>query len=197
MLNTVNVISLPQAKERLKNFTSESLVQGFNKRVWEGIIDQQVPFRGVSQIHKKIVKYAKDNYLPYVIIAEDDCRFTDKGAFDYFIKNIPEDYDLYLGGIYNKIGNGGTLDENNRVTDFFCGMTLYVVNSRFYDAFLNANEFNHIDRELSKSSRDKSFIVCNPFVCVQENGYSFLKKGEYNYDDYLIGRKLFNVNDNS
>lgn len=197
MLNTVNVISLPEAKERLSNFILESIKQKFDYKVWEGIVDTQVPFRGVSQIHKKIVRYAKDNNLPYIIIAEDDCRMTDQFAFDFFIKNIPQDYDLFLGGIYNMIGNGGTLDENNRVTDFFCGMTMYVVNRRFYDSFLQANELNHIDRELSKSSKDKKFIVCNPFVCIQENGYSFLKKGDYNYDQYLIGRKLFSTNDQS
>ena len=196
-LNYVQVISLPEAKDRLEGFYLSSIEQGFLTNVLPGVIDQQVPFRGVSIAHKRVVKYAKELNFPFVIIAEDDCRFTDKGAFDYFIKNIPEDYDLYLGGIYNKKGNGGTLDENNRVTDFFCGMTLYVVNARFYDSFLAANELNHIDRELSKQSRDKKFIVCNPFVCVQENGYSYLKKGNYNYDEYLVGRELFKCNDNS
>jgi hypothetical protein len=34
------------------------------------------------------------------MIAEDDVKFTAKGAFDYFKKNESDDYELYHGGIY-------------------------------------------------------------------------------------------------
>lgn len=146
------------------------------------LLDKLNPKRGIAKAHKQIIQWAYDHSLPSVIIAEDDVKFFSLGAFDYFIENEPEDYDLYLGGIIY-----GNLHKDNSVKDF-SGLTLYKINHRFYSTFLSLPEENDIDRPLANKGL---YIVCNPFVVTQHNGFSD-NKGEYQeYDLYLQNRKLF------
>lgn len=191
----VHVINLPARTERLRNFEIQATEQKFEYKVWDGIIDLAATFRGISNAHKKIIMYAKTRGLRQICIAEDDCRFTNVGAWDYFIKNIPLKYDIYFASVYE-----GKIDENNRIVkgnshnELLSGMTLYVVNERFYDVFLNINPMDHIDKSLGLLCDKYEFYVCNPFVAIQENGYSDNKKKVCNYDKYMTGRKLFGVN---
>jgi hypothetical protein len=116
------------------------------------------------------------------MIAEDDVKFTAKVAFDYFKKNEPDDYDLYLGGIYY-----GKIEEDNSVSDFAVAM-LYMIKENFYDTFLSVNEERDIDRSLSIKGK---FIVCKRFAAIQHEGFSDNKKAYVNYEMCLKGRKLF------
>lgn len=109
-------------------------------------------------------------------------NFTAKGAFDYFIENKPDDFDIYLAGIYH-----GQIEENNTVADF-SGLMLYIIKDKFFNLFLEADESKDIDRALSNKGK---FIVCNPFAAIQHNGYSDHFKKYCNYDFYLKERKLF------
>ena len=163
----------------------EMLDQGISWRVWPAIMNPTVSFVGVCQAHKQIVRWANQEGLKEVCIGEDDLHFFAPGAWDFFLQNKPEDFDLYLGGVFY-----GHLDEENVVKDW-CGMTLYIVNERFYDTFLGLNEWNNLDRELAFKGR---YVVCNPFVVTQHGGYSDNKKyARESYDEYLQGRKLFGV----
>src|SRR5574338_29290 len=119
-----------------------------------------------------------------VLIAEDDFKLLGAGAYQYFLNNVPDDYDIYLGGIMD-----GSIDENNIVTDFFCGLTLYMVHERFYDKFLSIHKFGNLDRLLAGMGK---FVVCNPMVVSQHGGYSDNKKQiVQSYDQKLIGRNLW------
>lgn len=174
-----------ETESREKNVIEQLNSQGIFYHRWvDAIYDKQIPFRGCCKSHKKAVQFAKDHNLPQITICEDDIIFTKHGAFGTYLKNMPIDFDLYLGGIYNLKGEGGTLD-NGKVVDYFCGMSLYTVNSRFYDFFLGLNELNNIDRELSKTTNIHKYIVCNPMVVYQKNGYSFIRRETVNRDEYL------------
>ncbi len=190
----VNIISLPHRTDRRENANREANEQGFEIKYWDGIVNQVLPFVGVAQAHIRIVQAAKMNGLDEVIIGEDDLKLTAPGAWQYYLDNKPKEFDLYLAGIYNYHGVGGTLDGNNRVKDFFCGMTLYTVPSHYYDQFLATRLMNHIDRELSKRSYIDKFIVCNPMVVMQSDGFSDLKQQDCKYGDYLKGKPLFGIN---
>ena len=61
------------------------------------------------------------------------------------------------------------------------------MNSRFYDVFLSVPENQNIDRALRNRGK---FIVCNPLVAIQHNGFSDNIKQPCNYDIHLKG-KLF------
>jgi hypothetical protein len=181
----LNIINLPERIDRRISADHQMQEQGITDyEYWDGIKDPFMSFRGICKAHKQIVSHAKQNGLSSVCIAEDDIIFTAPNAWSYFLDNTPEDFDIYLGMIYQ-----GTL-VNNRVADFWCGMTLYMVHERFYDRFLSIRETNNIDRELSKMRGSFRFMVCDPFVCEQMDGYSDNKKKEATYGHLLEGRRV-------
>lgn len=158
--------------------------QGIQAKYCPGVIDLNMPFKGVHQAHRNIIFNAKHRGLPMVAIAEDDIVFTAPGAYDYFIQNIPEDFDLYLGGITQ-----GHIDPNGQ-TRIFTGMFLYICHERFYDTVLNLNIQTHIDAEISTRTKGV-FKVCDPFVCTHADGYSEQKRTNVSYSHYFNGRNLF------
>ncbi|MEO7048916.1 MAG: hypothetical protein ABI091_26675 [Ferruginibacter sp.] len=186
----MNVINLPERNDRLESFKEQAEIQGFNFRVWQGKIDLVAVFRAISDAHKQIVIDAKINGLNHVCIAEDDIKFNCKGAWNYYLENIPKEFDLYLGMVYEgKIENNKLV--NNPYT--FSGLSLYTVSSRFYDRFLSMNSMAHLDKELGKFAGRYDYYVVPEFVCYQMDGYSDQKKKDCKYDHLLKGRKLFGV----
>jgi hypothetical protein len=181
----VNVINLPHRDLRLQQFHEQSLEQEFEYKVWPGIVFPHDRKKGIYAAHSQIVRYAKEENLPYVLIAEDDCRFFAKNAFNYFIENIPDDADTYHGMIY--VGS----IENNRITSLFSAMTLYIVFARFYDFFLSLPESCHVDRELGLTAHIHKYMVCPEFVCFQDGSKSDSTFSTCDYSSYLIGRKIF------
>lgn len=152
-----------------------------NYNFWEGVYLPSIK-ESINSAHKQIVEYAKLAEFGEVLIAEDDFVGTHENSFKYFLANKPRDYDLYLSQVYL-----GDIDENNEVKSF-TGMTMYFVNARFYDTFLNADPHEHIDRALSGLGK---FVVCNPFAFIQRNGWSSNTGKMEVYDNLLEGRQLY------
>jgi len=182
---TVHAINLPHRTDRRYSFEHQAEGQGFKVRFWDGIVSD-TPSKSVNLAHKQIVRYAKEKKLPQITIAEDDCCFFAKGAFDYYIKKILKDYDIYFGMIYS-----GEIDESNRIIEGFSGNTLYMVHERFYDTFLSVPDTEHLDRFLGTLCSQYKFMVCPQFVCYQSNGYSDRAKAYCKYEPLLEGRKIF------
>ncbi|MBL4651382.1 MAG: hypothetical protein JKY53_00755 [Flavobacteriales bacterium] len=151
-------------------------------KIWAGILDKENPRQGIAKSHKQIVKWARDQNLKSVLIAEDDLKFTAKGAFEYYIKNEPEDYDLYLGGIIY-----GTIKGDNTVNDF-SGMHLYKIKQNFYDTFLSIPENRNIDGLLENKGK---YVVCNPIIAIQHNGFSDNQHKHQKYDLCIENKKIF------
>jgi hypothetical protein len=177
----IHCIHDPTSKERKELVDKEIELHGLEIQFWPAIYDQLRPFVGISKAHKQIVKWARNSRLPCVCIAEDDFHLTAPGAWEFFLENIPVDYDLYLSGIYH----GLIVDH---VVKDFCALHLYIVHSRFYETFLSCNEMNHLDRELCNKGK---FVVCEPFAAIQHDGYSIHKKKETKYGHLLRGRSIF------
>jgi hypothetical protein len=170
--------------DRLLLCTQELAAQNITDyRIWPGIIDKTVVFRGISQAHKQIVRFAKDNNLPEVLIGEDDLLFTSPRSFEYFLENKPIDYDIYLSSVYPP----GRPQEDNTVKDL-AGLTLYMVHCRFYDTFLSIPEHDHIDRGLRLYQG--KYIVCNPFIAIQRDGFSDNKRRNCSYSAYMKNKPL-------
>jgi hypothetical protein len=180
-----HVIHLSKRTDRLALLISEFQNQKITEyQIWEGIVDPTLPARGISQAHKQIVAYAQKLKMPEILICEDDIHFTAKGAFQFFISNKPRDYDIYLGGI-----SEGDLKKDGTVKDF-SGLTIYLINQKFYDLFLSMPENLNLDRALCNKGK---FIVSNPLIAVQYNGFSDHLKQFCDYTDHLIGKKLYGV----
>lgn len=182
MSQFINIIHLTERDDRLVHLTSELEIQGLKACIWPGIRASPDPRTGIAMAHCQIIWHAKAEGLGSIIIAEDDVKFTAPGAFEFYIKQIPEDYDLYLGGILY-----GNILQNNIVEDF-AGTFLYTIHEKFYDRFLSIQGPGDIDRLLAGKGR---FIVCNPFAAIVHNGYSDNKCRHMNYDCYTKNRKLF------
>lgn len=179
----LNIIHLENRADRLKLLKKELNDEYISEyKIWNGIIDPIITARGISLAHKQIVEYAKKEKLSEILICEDDIHFTAKGAFRFFVNNKPSDFDIYLGSIYE-----GTIKEDNSVDDF-SGMTIYIINERFYDIFLALPENLNIDRALINKGK---FIVCNPFIAIQHNGFSDNMNRFCNYDECLHGMRLY------
>ncbi len=182
MLMHLNIIHLKYRKDRLQLLEFQLANQNIQHfTIWDGIYDEN-PKRGIAKAHKQIIRWARDQNFPSVLIAEDDIEFTEKGTFEYFTKNEPQDFDLYLGGI-----TYGIIDKNNSVADFAV-THLYKIHQKFYNIFLSTSEENDIDRSLANKGK---FLVCNPFVAIQHNGFSDNQKKIQNYDLNFKKRKLF------
>lgn len=173
----LNIIHLENRKDRLSILIKEIENQHFRIRykLWPGIKDTQ-PKTGISLAHKQIVNFAKSKNLPEVAIAEDDLKFTSKRSYQHFIETIPKDFDLYLGGItYGKIAPDNTVNR-------FAGLTLYIVQERFYETFLNLPEDKHLDQAMDHKG---TYIVCNPMVVKQYDGFSDNHNKIMEYEYYL------------
>src|SRR5688572_23825740 len=163
--NIIDPYANPQLKEEIRRFREEralsivkqSKIHGFSVRFWEGETGEEV-FRCkyISRAFKKIVMYAKEENLEHITIAEDDMVLTANGAWKYYLENWPEDFDTYLGGVYQAEIQEG------RIMNGYSGNTLITIHERFYDFFLSANEEDHLDRWLGIYAHEKRYMVCIP-----------------------------------
>jgi hypothetical protein len=176
-MEQLHIITLPARKYLLEK---EIARMGIDAVYWPAIILPNVT-TAISRSHKQIVRFAKENNLGDITIAEDDIIFTALSGWKYFLENKPQDFDLYIGGHYS-----GNHYPDNTVKDF-TGLTLYTISSIFYETFLKANELWNIDTCLWGKGK---YVVCNPEVAKQRNGYSFNRHAVVNDDHYLKGRKF-------
>jgi len=193
-MNTLNIISLIERQDRRDELLIELDKQGIaDYKFWNGIKNKHYPKLGILQAHKQIVRFAKENNLPYVQIAEDDMCFfgKDKGAWEYYLSQLPNDADLFLSMLYV-----GDIDKDNRITSICSGFTMYTVFERFYDTFLSAPEDNggvHVDRYITGLHEDYKFYVCNPFTTYQSGSSSdnTKRKTREDYSPLLRGRNIY------
>jgi hypothetical protein len=179
----INIIHLEKRPVRLESLIKELKGEAVERyTLWSGIVDHDNTARGISRAHKQIVHFAKDKYLSEILIAEYDIHFTAPGAISFFHESKPQDFDLYLGGIYY-----GNISQDS-IADDFAGLTLYLVHARFYDLFLSTDDSRDLDRFLAGKGK---FLVCDPFVVTQHDGHSDHAGEHKSYGTYLNGRKLY------
>ena len=171
----LNLLHTIERADRLQSFMEQMNQQTIPFKVWHGFTDN-LPFKAISRSHKQIVEYAKNSNLPSITIAENDILFTSPKSWATYLKQMPEDFDLYLGSI-----SGGNVDEKTKTADQWSGLILYTVHQRFYDAFLAADEMKNIDRWLSGLGleeiekllgRKPVYKVCYPLPAICIDGLS-------------------------
>jgi hypothetical protein len=167
--------------ERHERLGREIATQGILVELWDGIYLPSVK-ASINAAHKQIVQYAKIAEWEQVMIAEDDIRFSAPRAWDYYLYNMPKDFDLYLGGVFLGEPEAGIVKD-------FTGMTLYTVHQRYYDTFLAVPDDEHIDRALSAAGG--LFRVCEPFVCFQYDGHSTNTGKWESYESLIKNRRFF------
>lgn len=139
----------------------------------------------IGKSHQKALQQGKHPFNDYTIIAEDDVRFLKSDSFQHFIDGIellPDDWDVYLSGVYTMIGwknfNGF------RSVNDFAALHLYAVRQKFYDKFMSYEGGDHFDRWIGGKGGAKCYVRY-PFSAIQHNGFSDQRKMNCN-DDYFI-----------
>lgn len=203
MIDTINIINLSTLQptkstsvnfkhaqiiryreERVLSICQQSKDHGFAVRFWEGEYTPQA-FYGITASFKKIVRWAKENNLPMVTIGEDDLLFTAPGAWQYYLDNLPNEFDIYSGGIYS-----GQI-KDGKIVNGYSGNTLITVHEKFYDFFLSVRDDYHLDRTLGTFAFEKNYRIVEPFVVIQLSGFSDNHRRGTNHEGKLLDMKLF------
>lgn len=176
-----NIIHNRAKNERYIILMNELATQGIvDYEIWDAVHDVTV-IKSINLAHKQIVKWAKENNQPSVLIFEDDIKFTDTTAFEYYLRNIPEDYDIYLGGYFLGEVKDVLLHE-------FTALHCYMVHERFYDIFLGTKDDIHLDQALAGLGK---YVPCQPIVAIQHNGWSDNARQYCNFDRIFQSKILY------
>lgn len=181
------VINLPERTDRLEVLNEELKYIGSpSYRIIEGV-RHKIPLKGIGQAHLNCIEYAKQNNLPYVLIMEDDVRFQGKEKTLPYIteclNNLPEKWDVLLGGYYNLHKIKSYNEYWDKIGDF-SGLQFYIVHSEAYDKIMEYDFSDHIDIWLNKKNRLDCFAPKKLFA-TQHIGYSDNDKSFVNYDKRL------------
>ena len=151
--------------------------------IWPCLIYPDV-VESINASHKMVVKKAKDDGLKECCIAEDDLFIPHKNGWEWFLKNKPERFDIYVGGNYlpfDKMGEGAFK------VDCIVGLHLYIIHSRYYDTFLDTPNKRHIDTE----QKSKEMYCCYPMAAIQRAGFSANNKSVVNYNGILSDDDIY------
>lgn len=151
----------------------------------------------ICNAHKNCVRYAIEQGWDKVLIFEDDIKFPAPGSFDRFLeifKKLPEDWLIYLGGIYD--GAVTPLDDEFATCMHFSGLHCYVINKAFFEEFLQADETINLDRWISgKRWKNQKAYLAYPMVAYQYDGFSDNIKRKTEYNSKIISRfKIWKLN---
>lgn len=143
-MEKVHVIHRSKRIDRYKNVVEQFEKQNAKFILCSGVepIIGMPVYTAISKAHKKIVQRAKDWGMERVVIAEDDINFLGEGCLRYFLDNVPDEFDIYTGSAFQ------IQYEGEKVIGFE-GLTLYMVNEKFYETFLSLPEDEQLDVVLS------------------------------------------------
>ncbi len=167
------LINLPNRPEKLESAITEMKSffdnPGFFKV--DGVIESS-PYLGIAQAHINCIQLAKECGWKRVVIIEDDIEFM-PGAKEYAnecFKNLPDDWDILLGGLYST-DKLTPYNEYWQHTREFAGLHFYMVNEKAYDTILNFKKNMHIDRFMAGQGKLKCYVA-NKFFAIQKPGHS-------------------------
>ena len=185
------VINLPQRVDRDDEFKQEVKWIGVNPLVMDGVIDKPA-LRGIGTAHTNCIRTAQRYGWDKVLIMEDDIVFQGKQKtipyFNECLENVPCDWDVLLGGIYNKSKTFPHSKHWEQVTEF-CGLHFYIVNARAYEKLLTWDGLTHFDKWMSK--QNLRIFVTAKYIAHQKDGYSDNAGTITNYNmEHLTQSKL-------
>jgi hypothetical protein len=177
------IISNPDRPVRVERMHREMKRQGIEDyKLWPSVHIANKPTRtAISKAHKQIVEWAANEGLEEVCIFEDDIFFPAEDGWQYFLKNKPEKYDLYLVGITRG-------DLENGIVSRYTGQFGYFIHERYYDTFLRTDE--RLDIDGAQSGRGE-FHVCYPFAAFCYPGWSDNTSGIMDHSHLIIGREIY------
>lgn len=175
------VINLPSRPDRLELIGKE--LAGLSYIIMPGVPNTN-PMVGIAEAHLNCIQKAKASGWPHVLIVEDDLDLR-PGAVYYLneaLQNLPDDWDILLGGVY----------EANEVRPFnthwntigeFCGLHFYILKQKAYEKALQYDGRLHIDRWMNYHGKRMNAFITKKYFAIQRDGYSDNSKSFTNYND--------------
>lgn len=186
------VINLPERTDRLSQLKKELVyLPCSNLQIVSGIKNPNA-WKGIAQAHLNCILIAKQNDWDNVLIMEDDlCLQGKEETYDYLLnclENLPENWDILLGGVYfsqnlkpfNKFWNS---------VGEFCGLHFYIVNKKAYDKILEYDFKQHIDRWMNQKGRLNCYVT-SKFIATQYGGFSDNTNSKVDYKSKLKKYKV-------
>jgi hypothetical protein len=195
------VINLHDRKDRLdkiiKKFASVNLPL---YRI--PAIKDSVGWKGCGYSHMSVIKMAKQNNLPSILILEDDCKptefFENWFPIQEWLENHREQWDIFTGGnsYYgfhsnekNDIQSVCKLkDEIRLYFTKLLALHFYYVNSNCYDTMLEWEEYSRthqnewIPIDFWPDRKELTIISCSPFLATQDVDFSSIEGTVKNLD---------------
>lgn len=135
----------------------------------------------INASFKMIIRVAKEQGLKEVCVCEDDLYFPHNHGWEYFLKNKPVNYDVYIAGNY-LIDKPETFYPPLVKVSEWVGNHCIIVHEKYYDTWLSIPDNLHCDTA-HRGLGD--FYVCYPFAALQRPGYSSNNKAVVNYNAAL------------
>ena len=179
------VVHFPHRTDREKLFLQEAADQNFEFEFVEPIHN---PHAGTS-LRLTYQSIIKNHYNDEeIIMMEDDVKFCGHGAFQYFLNNKPDSFDVYLSGFYD-----GRMDkQTKKIIRSWSGTHCWIIRKQFYDTVLSCDDRAHIDRWMFMHSKD--IFSCYPFAAIQHHTFSDVSKTNANHKWYIKDKLLFSHN---
>ena len=150
------VITTIERNDRLALLTKELEEQGCHDvELDRAPLALSDPMQEISRRHKSLITRAY--HEPQILIMEDDVKFVAPGALNRFLNlmhHLPRDWDLFLAGMSSGTVKPFTV-EGIRKLEHFTGIQCYIVNKKFYDTFLQADERINLDIWLAKQNENR------------------------------------------
>jgi glycosyl transferase family 25 len=202
MLENIYYINLEHRKDRKTQFENEMKIIGWNNYTRFNAIKLKNGRVGCSMSHLKLLKMAKEKELEYIVILEDDIKFTKPKMFNqmlnyFFDKCIDYDVLLLAGNIRQPIQK---IDKFiYRVQKSFT-TTGYIVKKHYYDTLIhniqeginlllkypNIHQKYAIDTYwLGLQQKDKWYIFI-PRTITQQPDYSDIETRVVNYNRLML-----------
>ena len=180
----IYIINLARRSDRRAKMTAE--INGISPYNYEFFKAIEGGAKGCLQSHLAVIKLAKENDLPYVIILEDDCEFTDRfeHKLSVALRQLPDNWDMLYFGANNKKPLWMVSDNIGK-----CIHTLttssYAVKSTIYDKIIDQLSA-HPDRPVDEIYRTLVHPSVNaygvkPTLIYQAGGFSDVEGMETNY----------------
>ena len=192
----IYLINLINRIDRKDNFINNNIIKSLFNVYMFNAIKHNKGWMGCSLSHLKLIYYAKNNNLPYIIISEDDTIFLkDYDYIDSILLSLINNLDKW------EIFNGNPTFTNinllkctkNSINDnlinISCGLTtnFIIYNKNIYDKMLKYNFINPIDLYISNN-----FIQTTSKKYISSQGcfFSDIENKIIDYNNYILDNEL-------
>ncbi len=142
--------------------------------------------RGCALSHQKVIRQAKAEKWPYVLVVEDDALFykNAKQTYEKVRQTLSDPkqnikWDIVLGGVHYFAGKRAVYPPALVTISDFSATHFVLYRHTCYDVVLAWHDSHrHIDRYLGKHIRH--ILVTTPFLSYTSDGYSEIRKRKVN-----------------